>query len=203
MGKLAHLKIENAPAAFVEFARKHNALIDLIAGITGNGLKFTISETNIVADLDYDVLDTAIRSGPLYQPVVDVASFAAPVTSVAGKTGNVTLVASDIGDFNANVDLRIANIASIDVVDSSSKIAKALRHPANYVTPTDYPSTLKAVTASGNITIDTIGFVMLKSDGKAANIAFASLAHDLAIDDIAVCNSGSPANIDTLGSAAY
>lgn len=36
---LSGLRIQNAPAAFAEFARKHNDLVDLIAGIKGsNGI---------------------------------------------------------------------------------------------------------------------------------------------------------------------
>jgi hypothetical protein len=49
MSKLSSLRINECPAALVEFARKHNALVDMIAAMTGNGgIKVTVSENNII-----------------------------------------------------------------------------------------------------------------------------------------------------------
>lgn len=46
---LDSLRIDSAPAAFSEIARKHNALLAVIAAMNGaNGVTVTVSENNIV-----------------------------------------------------------------------------------------------------------------------------------------------------------
>ncbi len=49
MGKLDSLKIETAPLAFASFAAKHNALVDLLAGMVGeNGISVVMAERNAI-----------------------------------------------------------------------------------------------------------------------------------------------------------
>lgn len=47
--KLSALKITECPYAFASFAEKHNALVDLIAGMTGqNGITVVVAEKNAI-----------------------------------------------------------------------------------------------------------------------------------------------------------
>lgn len=47
--KLESLRITECPYAFASFAEKHNALVDLIAGMTGqNGISVVIAEKNAI-----------------------------------------------------------------------------------------------------------------------------------------------------------
>ncbi len=163
-----------------------------------------------ITSADVTDFDAAAVAAVLPITSADVTDFdaaaaaVAPVQSVAGRTGNVVITAGDLSDFNANVDLRIANIASVDVINSDSKIAKVMRHPANYVTPTDYPAEIMVVAAAGNISLNTTGLTLLKTTGGyAATLAFASLARDMSIGVLAACANGTPANIDTIVSNTY
>ena len=163
-----------------------------------------------ITSADVTDFDAAAVAAVLPITSADVTDFdaaaaaVAPVQSVAGRTGNVVITAGDLSDFNANVDLRIANIASVDVINSDSKIAKVMRHPANYVTPTDYPAEIMVVAAAGNISLNTTGLTLLKTTGGyAAALAFASLARDMSIGVLDACANGTPANIDTIVSNTY
>jgi len=49
MGKLDSLKIDDSPLAFAGFAAKHNALVDLLAGMVGqNGISVVMAEKNAI-----------------------------------------------------------------------------------------------------------------------------------------------------------
>ncbi len=49
MGKLDSLKIDDSPLAFASFAAKHNALVDLLAGMVGqNGISVVMAEKNAI-----------------------------------------------------------------------------------------------------------------------------------------------------------
>jgi hypothetical protein len=49
MSKLESLKIDDCPYAFASFATKHNALVDMLAGMTGqNGVTVVIAEKNAI-----------------------------------------------------------------------------------------------------------------------------------------------------------
>lgn len=49
MGKLDSLKIDDCPYAFASFAAKHNALVDMLAGMVGqNGISVVLAEKNAI-----------------------------------------------------------------------------------------------------------------------------------------------------------
>lgn len=49
--KVSSLKITECPAAFADFARKHNALVDLIKSMTGrNGINVAAGDLRIVIE---------------------------------------------------------------------------------------------------------------------------------------------------------
>ena len=72
MGKLDSLRIDDCPFAFASFAAKHNALVDLLAGMVGqNGIDVVMAEKNAI-------IRANIAAGP-----------AGPSGNVAGNTANV------------------------------------------------------------------------------------------------------------------
>lgn len=116
MGKLDSLRITECPAAFAVFAAKHNALVDLLAAMRGEGgISVVMAENNaIVSGASGSMtqgefntmlaaacgeLDDMIRSGCLQSAVEDVSSFvvadaiaAIPTTSLDTCTGTVTVL---------------------------------------------------------------------------------------------------------------
>lgn len=49
MGKLDSLRIDDCPLAFASFAAKHNALVDMLAGMVGqNGISVVLAEKNAI-----------------------------------------------------------------------------------------------------------------------------------------------------------
>lgn len=49
MGKLDSLKISDCPYAFASFAAKHNALVEMLAGMVGqNGISVVLAEKNAI-----------------------------------------------------------------------------------------------------------------------------------------------------------
>lgn len=79
---------------------------------------------------------------------------ASPVTSVAGKTGDVTLVKADITDFN---DDDYATAAQGDLADTSLQPGdniSELNNDAGYITAADVPETgVTRIVAGDNVTI--------------------------------------------------
>lgn len=158
MSKLEALKIRESPFAFASFAEKHNALVDLIAGITGqNGITVVVAEKNAI-----------IR-------------------------GNIA---------NGGGGGAIANLTNVAVVTQDGRLQNVL---SNTALTNNYPASGKYVTASGNVTVDSVGVSILTSGGKYCNIAFANIARDIGIRTVTVCNysSGAQQSMDILSSAAY
>lgn len=86
MGKLDSLKIDNSPLAFASFAAKHNALVDLLAGMVGeNGISVVMAERNAI--IRGNIANSSAASG----------SYA----NVVGTDGRLTNVASGAPIANA------------------------------------------------------------------------------------------------------
>lgn len=171
-------------------------------GLAQAGTGATVAEAEgnmlIAADIDAIVAELASRDITVAGLTVTGDAFFSYV-----ETGEI-YSDSYTGEFDSQVNQLITDRegASLDVVVADGKLAKVPRH-SNYVSPTDYPSVLKVVAAAGNITLDTTGLTMLKSDGKTAAIAFGSLVRDLAIGNVGVCESNTAKSIDGLISATY
>ena len=73
MSSLDPLKVNECPAAFLELAAKHNALVDLVSQFIGTApLKVKVSSRNAVISLDQNALETSLESF-----IYDTATFAA------------------------------------------------------------------------------------------------------------------------------
>lgn len=137
---LADLLITEAPAAFADFARKHNALVRLLASV--QGLK--LSALNGYVDPAYlsqyaPVQSVAGKTGAVTLEAVDITDFdtaaaaAAPVQSVNGETGAVVITAADISDFDTAAVAAVLPITSADVTDFDAAAVAAVLP----ITPSD------------------------------------------------------------------
>lgn len=170
---LESLRITSAPYAFAEIAAKHNALVDMLAALTGqNGVTVVLSEKNGVirgngggsATISGNVTQVVMANGALANCyVANTNANAYPTTlKTVNPAGNVT----------------------IDNVGVSTYFAKVS-------------------TVNGNVTIDSTGISLVTSGGKYCNIAFSAVTHDMAVRTVTVCDSGTSKSMDFIASAAY
>lgn len=131
---LEALRITECPLAFASFAEKHNALVDLLSQIRGqNGITVAISERNgiitgssglteaQVYDIAYSAAQDLVMSGAVDAYIAALA----PVQSVAGRTGAVTIAAADLADFDTAAVAAVLPITSVDVTDFATAAATA------------------------------------------------------------------------------
>lgn len=94
--------------------------------------------------------------------------------------------------------------AAIDVVGSDGKLNKVPKH-STWVTPTNYPISLKTVNSGNSVTIDNYGLEV--SNGTyTAKILFtelASFAKNLSLRELTICDAGVSKKILILASAPY
>ncbi|HSV73456.1 MAG TPA: hypothetical protein VLH79_06830 [Chthonomonadales bacterium] len=148
---LEALKISEAPAAFAEFAQKHNALVALLDNIeTRGGMQALVTAAKII-----------LKGG-------------------SGTEGTAVEV----------------------VQGSDGKLVKVVKH-STAGTPTAFPPVLKVVNGSTSVLVDSTGVTITTSGGKVCSIAFASIARDMSIRTISVCDAGTTKSMDILASAAY
>jgi len=89
MGKLDSLRIDDSPLAFAGFAAKHNALVDLLAGMVGqNGIDIVMAEKNAI-----------IRANIAAGPPGNVAANTANLVGSTGYLANAYVANANIGTF--------------------------------------------------------------------------------------------------------
>lgn len=100
MGKLDSLRISDCPYAFASFAAKHNALVDLIAGLVGqNGIDVVVAEKNAI-----------IRANIAAGPPGNVAANTANLVGSTGYLANAYVANANIGTYPTA--LRALHVAS-------------------------------------------------------------------------------------------
>lgn len=100
MGKLDSLRIDDCPFAFASFAAKHNALVDLLAGMVGeNGISVVMAEKNAI-----------IRANIAAGPAGNVAANTANLVSSTGYLANAYVANANIGTYPTA--LRVLHVAS-------------------------------------------------------------------------------------------
>jgi hypothetical protein len=101
MGKLDSLKISDCPYAFASFAAKHNALVDMLAGMVGqNGISVVLAEKNAI-----------IRGAGGAGGNVTIDNVAtANVVGAGGYLANAYVANANIGTFPTA--LRVLHVAS-------------------------------------------------------------------------------------------
>jgi len=109
MGKLDSLKIDDSPLAFASFAAKHNALVDLLAGMVGqSGIEVVVAEKNAI-------IRANIAAGP-----------AGPAGNIAGNTAN--LVGST--GYLANAYVANGNIGTYPTISRVVNTGRTIRADA-------------------------------------------------------------------------
>jgi hypothetical protein len=89
MGKLDSLRIDESPLAFASFAAKHNALVDLLAGMVGqNGISVVMAEKNAI-----------IRANIAAGPPGNVAANTANLVGSTGYLANAYVANANIGTY--------------------------------------------------------------------------------------------------------
>lgn len=127
------------------------------------------------------------------------------LATMRGQNGITVVMAEKNAIIRSNVAAgggSLSNVAFASVVTSDGRLQNVL---SNSNVSNSYPTTLKVVTVNGNVTIDSAGVSILTSGGKLCNIAFASIARDISIRTISVCDTatGTTKSMDILASAAY
>lgn len=117
MSKLESLRISECPAALADFARKHNALVDLIASMEGA----VVSENNIVVSVGASDIACAVVAAisnndcGLQDWIADVAADAAHDAldgDIAAAQADATQALSDAAAAQADADTANAWIAT-------------------------------------------------------------------------------------------
>lgn len=107
MGKLDSLRIADAPLAFASFAAKHNALVDLLAGMVGqNGISVVMAEKNAI-----------IRAN------IAAGNVAANTANLVGSTG-----------YLANAYVANANIGTYPTISRVVNTGRTMRMDATGLT---------------------------------------------------------------------
>jgi hypothetical protein len=130
------------------------------------------------------------------------------LATMRGQNGITVVMAEKNAIIRSNVAASgggggsLGNLAFASVVTSDGRLQNVL---SNSNVSNSYPTTLKVVTVNGNVTIDSAGVSILTSGGKLCNIAFASIARDISIRTISVCDTatGTTKSMDIIASAAY
>lgn len=110
MSKLESLRITECPAAFAEFARKHNALVDMLAGATGaNGIKVTVADNNLVLEIDA-------------QASLTISGLT--VNGEVSATGDITATGNLVAGTELEVGGHLYNDELLDVCDGGVTVTK-------------------------------------------------------------------------------
>lgn len=213
---LESLRITSAPYAFAEIAAKHNALVDMLAALTGqNGVTVVLSEKNGVirgngggsATISGNVTQVVMANGALANCyVANTNANAYPTTlKTVNPAGNVTIDNLGVVGFTFKTVNPSGNVI-IDNAGIQANLSGSSAIIANSATANVRIDVngLKAFFPSGNISFTSGGFeVTNSSNSKVANIAFASLTHNLTIHTITVCDNGVTKSMDLLASDPY
>ena len=126
-----------------------------------SGVVVRSAEANSVVEIDYTTLISKLESDAGFTSwVTDLAAGASPVQSVAGRTGNVVITASDLADFNTAACNAVLPITSANVSDFNTA-ARAAVLPVDYINITNVHVALANVVnvATNVITVCDVGNV--------------------------------------------
>ena len=202
MANLEHLKIKNAPAAFADFAERHNELVGLIASLEGSlGIDIQIAHSpKAKVKMPPGVVSPKAR--PRGKILVSVVP-----TALDGS------VSGGGGSSNANVG------GTTQAVGVDGKLYDVLQ-PHGAGNATNYPTAL-GTRGTGTQAIDISGGTVIASNGaKSAFIsaidgfgiangtygvsfAMADITHDIRIKTMAVCVNNVSMNVLVLASDPF
>lgn len=199
MGKFDSLKLDEAIAPVAPLAQRHNWLVDLVEGMVGqNGVKVTVSEGRILFELDRTTAGDALNG-----------------TNGSGSGGSGTATELHYSNGSRTVDIDgnalTATYGSFYFnIDASTGVATFKNNTTSQAITIDpytgtstvhiaWPSTGGDIVFAGS----SGAIVLTGTGGKTATINPTSLAQNVSFQNLAVNNSGSPANVLALISAPF
>lgn len=190
MSKLDSLKISECPYAFASFAAKHNALVDMLAGMVGeNGISVVMAEKNAI-------IRANIAGGGTLGNVTGT------MANVVGSDGRLQNVYAGTAIANAYPTLLITGDYSGGAGDFSSMVPSGF---TTHLASGEYfqllVNLLRMYSPTAEFEVDANG-IRFYSSGTL-DIATSDLARNMGIKVAAVCDSGSPASIDLIASDPY
>ncbi len=183
MGKLDHLKIKRAPAAFADWAKNFNQQVDLLGSIQGG-----------------PGLDVQVAHSP--RKTVSVPGQPKPREQPRGKI-LFTLRPSAIngigvgGGSGGNSNTNTVNVTLV----GSAGFLYSLSVPSAAVL-TNYPTDLRTNGATNYGITNATGWE-LKGSVNSVSIPFAAIVRPMSIRTLTICDNGNTKSIDVLASAPY
>jgi len=136
-----------------------DAPVDSVNGQTG-AVVLTAADVGAATSAQGSLADSAVQPGDNISDLANDAGYitvaevpSVPVTSVAGKTGDVTLIKADITDFNDADYATAAQGATADTALQPGDNISELSNDSGYITDAG----VTQIVAGDNITIDPVG----------------------------------------------
>ncbi len=194
MGKLDHLKIKKAPAAFAGWAKQFNQQVDLLGSIEGGpGIDIQVAHS------PRKIISHPQGHKPKEQPrgkiLLTLRPSAVNGLGVSGGGGNTNGVNVNVVTFGFTG----AVVSTITVPSASI----GSDYPTSFTTCSNsaFVSIGSALTVQktnssrvGQMTADDDAGLYLSDGTNVFGINYSALSHDIAIKTFVGCNSGSPGN---------
>lgn len=120
---------------------------------------------------------------------------------IATRAEKNTLLTLDQAVVDARVSAGEGQGTAVEVVGAAGLLVEVVQH-ADAGTPTDYPTVLKTVAGSVEVTLDSAG-ILLENASNTLTLASSALTENMSIIEIDVCDSGTPKKMLLVGSAPY
>lgn len=113
----------------------------------------------------------------------------------------VTTPAIGGSDAGASSSGGTAENLSIEVIGSDGKLNKVAKH-SSWVTPTNYPTEIRVVNSANSVIISATGLTVI-AGSNSISLSFASIARNMSIRTISVCDGTTTKSMDIIASAPY
>lgn len=221
MGKLDHLKIKRAPAAFAAFARKHNQHVDLLASMQGGpGIDIQIANSARAR------LAGPRQPQPPAQPRGRIMLTLRPsaIVAIGGGGGGSNSNASNWTGLNVNVVSTNGTLIGVAQTGNATNSYPTLlrvgnnsnayaEHSQSGYTAINNGTTVQLLATTGMKVSNNAATNMIEArtddgffvtnGGNELSVALADLKRDMSIRTINICDNGNTRSIDILASAPY
>lgn len=190
MANLNHLKVENAPAAFAEFAAKHNELVSLIESLeaaTGIDIKIIHSPMKKLS-VNGTPTKKTFPKGKIRIGLSAMAAASQVAVSTTGTPGG--------GGGSGNVG------GTTQAVGSTGLLLDVLQ-PTSPNTPANYPTLLRTNNSGNIVSMDVTGLTVLRSNGIGLTVPFADISRNMGVKTISVCNGNTSMSMLVIASDPF
>jgi hypothetical protein len=210
------LIITECPAAFAEFARKHNGLVYLLQSMRGeNGVTVAVADANIIISATGGGTNSgegdpwhSIGSDGKLGIVQKHSSWTAPTTYptslyVVTASTTVSIAGGYIAATSGTTAITIGNgsVSAVGGYLASTSGTTAITIGNGRVSVSGGQFYLQ--NGAATVTFDSSAFVMKNTSGNTCVISFASITAGMSIVEIDVCVTGVAKKMLILGSAPY